>query len=87
MTVQITQLPMKIAAAQLQGGDSLATAKKGAEALEAKMCKAVIELSTTTSEAEKKSQEMNGKVSTIQAQLTNMTKDPSKEQDTQKMAA
>ena len=87
MTVQITQLPMKIAAAQLQGGDSLATAKKGAEALEAKMCKAVIELSTTTSEAEKKSQEMNDKVSTIQGQLTNMTKDPSKEQDTQKMAA
>jgi len=86
MTVEVTQLPMKLAQAQLQGADSLATAKKGAEALEAKMCKAVIALSTTTSEGEKKTQEMNDKVSTIQAQLTNMTKDPSKSQDAQEMA-
>ena len=48
INVEITQLPSKIAQAAVEGADSLATAKKDALALEAKMCKAIIELSATT---------------------------------------
>ena len=67
INVEITQLPSKMAQAAVEGADSLATAKKDALALEAKMCKAIIDLSTTTSEAEKKSQEMTDNLSKFQA--------------------
>ena len=86
INVEITQLPSKMAQAAVEGADSLATAKKDALALEAKMCKAIIELSATTSEAEKKSQEMTDNLSKFQAQYTDMAKDPSKWQDATKMA-
>jgi len=85
MYAEITQSPSKMAQAAVEGADSEAKAKKGAEALEAKMCKVVIELSTTTSDADKKSQEMMDNLSKFSAQYTEMAKDPSKLQDLQKM--
>ena len=67
MYAEITQLPSKMAQAEVEGADSEAKAKKEGEALEAKMCKVVIELSTTTSEAEKKSHEMMDNLSKFSA--------------------
>ena len=48
MYAEITQSPSKMAQAEVEGADSVAKTKKEGEALEAKMCKVVIELSTTT---------------------------------------